>query len=359
MQGAGGALVLGVVFRSFLARTKNDFSYKNKPPELWLKECFSELQNLFESFDGSMMVSVVIGLVDIRSGILYFLNAEHPWSVLFRDGIASFIEDKLELRKIGITGLESKMKIKTFFLEKGDSIFIASDGRDDLLLGTDVDGARLINEDESQFLKRVEESKGDVGLLVQGLRNFGELTDDLSILKLSYLTNPIRFDSVIKIGSDVFPDETYLQYFHAENWEDALHYLKTLKNRIDDDIPPAFKKELAKVYYKTEKYEESLILLEGLIEEFPEDIETMFLTSLIYKRFQKFKQAVELGERILLREPDFLNNVAHLAESYFFIHKQDVALKLLEKVDQLDPTNSHAQKVRIQLNKPFPDHRNG
>ncbi|EMO25365.1 stage II sporulation protein E domain protein [Leptospira interrogans serovar Bataviae str. HAI135] len=115
IQGASGALVLGVVFRSFIARTKTVFSYHSKPPELWLKECFLELQNIFESFDGSMLVSVVLGLVDLESGILFFLNAEHPPTVLYRNGVATFIESKLELRKIGITGLESKMKVKTFF----------------------------------------------------------------------------------------------------------------------------------------------------------------------------------------------------------------------------------------------------
>ncbi|WP_425269789.1 SpoIIE family protein phosphatase [Leptospira yasudae] len=360
IQGAGGALVLGVVFRSFVSRTKNASSYRSKPPELWLKECFLELQNIFESFDGSMLISVVLGLVDLESGIFYFLNAEHPWTVLYRDGVSSFIEDKLELRKIGITGLESKMKVKTFFLEKGDTIFIGSDGRDDLLLGVDPDGTRLINEDESQFLKRVDEARGDLGLLVQGLRNYGELTDDLSIVKLTYLKEPVRLETAPKIQSFVFPDEIYLKYLQAENWEHALYHLENLKNKLEDEtMSPVFKKELAKVYYKIGKYEEALNLFEELISDFPEDVESMFIASLIYKRMKRFRQAVELGERVLLREPEFLNNVAHLAESYLFIHKKEIAVKLLEKVDQLDPSNSHAKKIRIQLEHPIPDHRNG
>ncbi|WP_244939977.1 SpoIIE family protein phosphatase [Leptospira adleri] len=360
IQGAGGALVLGVVFRSFLSRTKTVSSYKSKPPEVWLKDCFSELQNIFESFDGSMLISVVLGLVDLESGILYFLNAEHPWTVLYRDGVASFIEDKLELRKIGITGLESKMKVKTFFLEKGDSIFIGSDGRDDLLLGIDSDGIRLINEDESQFLKRIEESRGDLGLVVQSLRNFGELTDDLSIVKLSYLKEPVRFHPFEKLNSETFPDTSYLKYLESENWEGAASYLEDLQIKNKNvRIPAAFKKELARVYYKIEKYEEALSIFEELIFDFPEDVENMFIASLIYKKFNRYRQAVELGERVMLREPEFLNNVAHLAESYLFIHKRETAIQLLEKVDQLDPTNSHAKRIRIRLNQPVPDHRNG
>nr|WP_036043796.1 SpoIIE family protein phosphatase [Leptospira alstonii] len=356
IQGAGGALVLGVVFRSFVSRTKTVLSYHSQPPELWLKECFLELQNIFESFNGSMLASVVLGLIDLKSGILFFLNAEHPPTVLYRNGTASFIEDKLELRKIGITGLESKMKVKTFFLEKGDSIFIGSDGRDDLLLGIDPDGIPLINEDEFQFLKRVEESGGDLELLVQGLQNYGELTDDLSIVKLSYLKEPARLGSVVDTLSFQFPDETYLKYLRAENWEHTIDHLENLKSKISGEtIPPVFKKELATVYYKIGKYEEALSLFEELISEFPEDVEIMFNASLIYKRFKRFDQAIELGERVLLREPEFLNNVVHLAELYFFIHKREITVQLLEKIDRLDPGNSQAKKIRIQLDSPISD----
>nr|WP_036096645.1 SpoIIE family protein phosphatase [Leptospira weilii] len=356
IQGAGGALVLGVVFRSFVSRTKTVSSYHSQPPELWLKECFLELQNIFESFDGSMLASVVLGLVDLKSGILFFLNAEHPPTVLYRNGKASFIEDKLELRKIGITGLESKMKVKTFFLEKGDSIFIGSDGRDDLLLGIDPDGIPLINEDEFQFLKRVEESGGDLELLVQGLQNYGELTDDLSLVKLFYLKEPARLESTVDTLSFKFPDETYLKYLQDENWEHTIYHLENLKSKITGEmIPPVFKKELAEVYYKIGKYEEALFLFEELISEFPEDVEMMFNASLIHKRFKRFDQAIELGERVMLREPEFLNNVVHLAESYLSVDKREITVQLLEKIDRLDPNNSQAKKIRIQLDSPIPD----
>ncbi len=357
IQGASGALVLGVVFRSFVSRTKTVSSYYSQPPELWLNECFLELQNIFESFGGSMFVSVVLGLVDLKSGILFFLNAEHPRTVLYRNGVASFIEDKLELRKIGITGLESKMKIKTFFLEKGDSIFVGSDGRDDLLLGVDPKGIPVINEDELQFLKRVEESKGDLDLLVKGIQNYGELTDDLSIVKLSYIKDPVRLKSVSDNNlSFKFPDETYFKNLRPENAEDAIHHLENLTSRVPDEtIPPVFKKELANVYYKIGKYEEALSLFEELISEFPEDVEMMFSTSLIYKRFERFHQAIELGERVLLREPEFLDNIVNLAESYVLFRKNEAALKLLERIDRLDPNNSHAKEIRTQLNSSIPD----
>ncbi|EKR75509.1 stage II sporulation protein E [Leptospira noguchii str. 2006001870] len=360
IQGASGALVLGVVFRSFIARTKTVFSYHSKPPELWLKECFLELQNIFESFDGSMLVSVVLGLVDLESGILFFLNAEHPPTVLYRNGVATFIESKLELRKIGITGLESKMKVKTFFLEKGDTIIVGSDGRDDIFLGIDQDEIPLINEDECQFLRRVEESGGDLELLVQGLENYGELTDDLSIVKLTYIKEPVRLNSITNFSSFQFPDETYLKYIQDENWERAIYHLENIKNKISQEfLPPVFKKELAKVYYKIGMYKEALFLFEELISEFPEDVEIIFNASLIYKKIKRYHESIELGERILLREPDFLNNIVNLAESYILIYEKEKVFGLLEKIECLDPDHLYSQKIRSQLEQLVSDYQNG
>lgn len=360
IQGASGALVLGVVFRSFIARTKTVFSYHSKPPELWLKECFLELQNIFESFDGSMLVSVVLGLVDLESGILFFLNAEHPPTVLYRNGVATFIESKLELRKIGITGLESKMKVKTFFLEKGDTIIVGSDGRDDIFLGVDQDEMPLINEDECQFLRRVEESGGDLELLVQGLENYGELTDDLSIVKLTYIKEPVRLNSITNFSSFQFPDETYLKYIQDENWERAIYHLENIKSKISQEfLPPVFKKELAKVYYKIGMYKEALFLFEELISEFPEDVEIIFNASLIYKKIKRYHESIELGERILLREPDFLNNIVNLAESYILIYEKEKVFGLLEKIECLDPDHLYSQKIRSQLEQLVSDYQNG
>lgn len=81
----------------------------------------------------------------------------------------------------------------------------------------------------------------------------------------------------------------------------------------------------------------------------------MFNASLIHKRFKRFDQAIELGERVMLREPEFLNNVVHLAESYLSVDKREITVQLLEKIDRLDPNNSQAKKIRIQLDSPIPD----
>ena len=162
VQGAGGALVLGAIFQSIIERTKVTRSEQTKSPERWLKDTFIEIHKVFESFDGSMLMSIVLGLVDDDSGFLYYINAEHPFTILFRDKKASFIEDNVELRKLGTTGISGQFNVKTFSLENSDAIIAGSDGRDDVLLGFDEEtGARIINEDEEKFLETLENGGGN------------------------------------------------------------------------------------------------------------------------------------------------------------------------------------------------------
>ena len=195
MQGAGGALVLGVVFKSVITRTAYSSISNTKSPERWLKDCFTELQNIFVSFDGSMLISAVLGLVDDKTGLVYYINAEHPWVVLYRERQASFIENELLLRKIGLEGLEGHLRVNTFQMKPDDVLIVGSDGRDDVALGMNERGVRIINEDEYQFLRRVEEGGGDLERIEQAITSVGELTDDFTLVRIGFREDrPIMFD---------------------------------------------------------------------------------------------------------------------------------------------------------------------
>jgi HAMP domain-containing protein len=106
LQGAGGILVMGSVLKSILERNQLEISNHRVYPEIWLKNTFIELHKVFESFSGSMLVSLAMGLIDSETGIMYYINAEHPWTVLYRDGKASFIEDELLYRKLGTQSVD-------------------------------------------------------------------------------------------------------------------------------------------------------------------------------------------------------------------------------------------------------------
>ena len=185
IQGAGGALVFGVVFISYVMRTLTMPSEQEKSPREWLAQSYRELQTIFETFDGSMLMSAIIGIIDDESGKMLHFNCEHPWMVLYRGGKASFIESEEKMgRKIGTIGF-AEMTIQETQLIGGDILILGSDGRDDIKLGTDDDsGVRIINEDETLFLEKVEEGHGNLSAIAEGIVKTGELTDDLSLVRI-------------------------------------------------------------------------------------------------------------------------------------------------------------------------------
>ncbi|MBI39668.1 MAG: hypothetical protein CMF59_08715, partial [Leptospiraceae bacterium] len=132
VQGAGGAMVLGTVFRSALARTQLFENTSNTTPEHWMHQVYVELETVFRPFDGSMMASFILALVEEKTGFAYILNVEHPWAVLLREGEARFIETECNLRKIGVTAefTDLDFRLDTFRLHFGDQLILGSDGRD-------------------------------------------------------------------------------------------------------------------------------------------------------------------------------------------------------------------------------------
>lgn len=317
MQGAGGALVLGVIFHSVVTRTNSKRDSMNKGPETWLKECYIELQNVFETFDGSMLISVIMGLIDVKSGCMFYFNAEHPWSVLYRDERASFIETSLEIRKIGTMGIPTDFRIRCFLLEPGDVIFLGSDGRDDLLIGRNAQGERIINEDETQFLHCVEEGRAELEPTVQSILTKGELTDDLSLIRIAYN-----------------PDSTFIDDYRSQ-LNDKITYLT----------------QTAKTALKDKNYQEASLNFSLAVEESPMNTENYYYASYAYKFNRNYQEALNYGERLYLREPNHLNNLLNLADVHRFLGNTTRANFLLNKIDLIDPENELALKIKSKIDE--------
>ncbi|MCB1143690.1 MAG: SpoIIE family protein phosphatase [Leptospiraceae bacterium] len=182
MQGAGGAIVAGTVINNIIGKSaRNNRILTDITPEKWLKGAFLELNNIFKTFNGSMLVSGVLGLICEQTGRMIYFNAEHPYVTIYRDGVANFIDSNMYMRKLG-TEISEDFVLIQYHLSPGDVLFIGSDGKDDIRLGFD----KQMNEDETLFLRNVEKTEGDLNELVQVLRSTGEISDDLSILKISY-----------------------------------------------------------------------------------------------------------------------------------------------------------------------------
>ncbi len=181
IQGAGGALVYSVILRNIVNINQIQHDHKGDP-ENWLKNVYRELHNVFLTFDGSMYISTVIGLVNNTTGDFYYFNAEHPWTVLYSGDKASFLENELEIHKLGTGTNPGDIEIKKIKLAHDDVIILGSDGRDDVIL----DSNKTMNEDEKRFLECVKKGKGLLPEIILAVKEGASLTDDFSLLSYRF-----------------------------------------------------------------------------------------------------------------------------------------------------------------------------
>lgn len=186
MQGAGGALVFGAVFQSIVQRTKTDPGYQAFGPEDWLKYNLQEMHMIFEAFDGTMLVSLTMGLLEEETGKLYFLNAEHPSIVLYRNGKAEYLQADVSYRKLGTLGAMPIHNTKEVQLQSGDVLIVGSDGKDDILC-IDSSGKWEVNSDEQVFLRIVEATQGNLQAIIKQIESLGQIIDDISLIRITLL----------------------------------------------------------------------------------------------------------------------------------------------------------------------------
>nr|WP_275067233.1 SpoIIE family protein phosphatase [Leptospira bandrabouensis] len=186
MQGAGGALVFGAVFQSIVQRTKTDPGYQAFGPEDWLKYNLQEMHMIFEAFDGTMLVSLTMGLLEEETGKLYFLNAEHPSIVLYRNGKAEYLQADVSYRKLGTLGAMPIHNTKEVQLQSGDVLIVGSDGKDDILC-IDSSGKWEVNSDEQVYLRIVEATQGNLQAIIKQIESLGQIIDDISLIRITLL----------------------------------------------------------------------------------------------------------------------------------------------------------------------------
>ncbi len=350
IQGAGGALVLGTVFKAMIARTHSTSLLKNRYPEQWLKEMFLELQSVFISFEGSMLASAVFGLIDEELGLVYYINAEHPLPILYRQSTASFLPGDRVMSKIGLSELHQGLQIQTLQMLPGDVFILGSDGRDDIMFGTDAEGQRIINRDEGLFLRLVQEAEAELEPLTGAIAAAGELTDDLSLVRICYREDCSSLDEKEKIINREYKKEfeSARVAFSRGEYDEAVASLKRALTLDGDRRAPL--KALVRVEMRAGQLDEAVRHAMDYISKFPADTGFLLVTSYILGKAGEIDAAIDLGERYRLRAPAGLNNLFHLARLYLRKQRKDLALKILKDIRELDPENPRLKKVLSRFN---------
>lgn len=341
MQGAGGALVLGSVFEAILERTHLSTSMQEQFPERWIKNAFIELHKVFEAFECSMMVSLVIGLIDEASGLLYYINAEHPFSMMYRRGKATFLDNETLFKKLGSPVTSGDIFIRTFQLEPGDVIIVGSDGRDDILM-TEEGREPFMNEDETMILRHVENADADLQKMYEALKEMGTIIDDLTFIRVGY-----RESGHIRVETEHQREIRDLLSRAAEMTREGRHdaAAKELEaaHKLDDHHPEVLKR-LTLAYIKQKRYDLAAPIVEDYSYLRPGDTELVYVASYCFKKIKNYARSADFGERVKLRNPRYVKNLINLAEVYARMGNRSRAQGLLDVVLDLEPGNQKAKK---------------
>ncbi len=340
-QGASCALTLGVVFESLAGRISNSIY-----PELWLEEYFVELQRVFMKFDGKMKMSLVFGLVDDNLGVLYFINAEHPRTILYRNGKASFIEDKPVARRLGTAGPNNSLRVIVRQLEPGDVVVTGSHGRDNTLTHIGK-GSPVINRDKSRFLKRVNESGGKLEKLLETIQEHGDLTTDISLLRIGYLEN--HTPEKPKPQNREIGDLINKSIKSRQDGKLADAYLAIKEANKIEKNDPAVLKELIQVNVLLKNYKNASNYADVYIELFPLDTNSMYVASFCGKNANDLQKAAVIGERLRLREPELVKNIVNLAHIYMMMNNNARADFMAKSALKLEPQNKTAQNIASSM----------
>ncbi len=315
LQGAGGALVLGSVFESIINRNRYRTSAQNYYPENWIKESFLELHRVFETFDGSMLVSLVLALIDEENGFYYSINAEHPWTILYRDGKASFLNTESGYQKLGTLGVKNHLQIFTYQLHPNDILLSGSDGKDDILLSKTETQMESINEDESMILGHIERTDADLIKIHNEILATGIPIDDITMIKMTYLG---------AVGQEAIFER---QTIYIAQRDQFREYLRSKNFQLASSVG------------------------KSLVGEITEDTELLFQISYVFKKNREFEASCELGERVRLRDPNHVRNLINLTDSYFFSGDYKRSKFLINIVLKLDKSNKHALKRSSEIEK--------
>lgn len=311
MQGAGGSLVMGTILNTIMNRSLgNNNIVDTITPEEWMKNTYNEIQSSFLAFDGAMIISGILGLIDDNTGEMIYINMEHPQTVLYRNGKAEYFKNDYKLRKFGVPS-DDELELQYFQLEPGDILYISSDGRDEINLTPNEDNKTRIN-DETHFLKIVEESKGDLEKVITGIFQTGELLDDFSIIRIGF-------------------NETVFYKYEDSHLEQKMNGM------------------LIDSFFKNHKYKNALELLEEPPEK--QNPKLLFYRGYCHAQYNRYNKALEYMELALIKDPENFQILKYAGYYHYLLKNYNISIKYWDKAHSIRPDDNEIIKNLKMLKK--------
>lgn len=316
LQGLTGITVLTTIISTVIKRTEKRLLEKERYPETWLKYTCLEIEEVYSSFQGYMMISAVSGLIDEENGLFYFINFDHPRPILKRNNNYEFLQSRIH-KKLGFPGEPQIYEITRIPLFFNDVIYVGSDGKDEVLID------HSMNEDENYSLNLLKESKGDINTFIKKLNQDATIIDDLSIIKIEF-KNLISFDKIYRFNSNF---NLSYQLFHE--WQDYLknEFFQLLKKR---------------------QYQNIVDLFHNLIEYYPFDDDILYWYSYSCRKLKLYTKATEIGERLMNFNKTHKKNILNLMYCYEkmnHIFRFDFLFEQLHKIETREKSLNKIKKA--------------
>lgn len=142
--------------------------------------------SLCEGNDAGMFVTIYLGIIDLRSGVITCSNAGHDFPIIYADGKAKFLENK---KTIVCGAFENiNFPVIEYQLEPGNIIFLYTDGvteaqnKNEELFGMN----RLLETVNNSKFNSVREMCEDVKINVDKFANGAPQFDDMTMLGFKY-----------------------------------------------------------------------------------------------------------------------------------------------------------------------------
>ncbi|MCB1157279.1 MAG: SpoIIE family protein phosphatase, partial [Leptospiraceae bacterium] len=368
VQGAGGAMVLGVVVNAMLSRSASNKRILDISPRTWLEEFFNELNLVYKTFDGYLLATACMFLINDETGECLYINAGHPRTVLLRNEKANFIETSIEhTKKIGLD-LNASDLIKSFKLKDKDILILGSDGKDHINLSPGKAQTR-INEKEDLFLRLVEKANGKLFELEQNIFLTGEVTDDFSLLRLEF-TVPKDSSGLTRqeiffgeesssreeffFGEDDFSEKEDISVVSEMYTQGRKLYQEGNVKKAIEVLSKAFKKDdknqkLNKLFglacFKDKQYEIAIRVISQYLKQDPDNTEMWYYMSLAQRKVGQYVQSIDSAKKFYEKFPDNVQNLINLSDLYRIEGNFKKAEHFSKLALKIDPENKNAKKI--------------
>lgn len=344
MQGAGGAIVTGASMQSILDRNR---SHRNQmlTPERWLYETYRDLNFIFKSFQGNMIISMYLALLDDATGLLYYMNCDHPSTAIYRDNVADYIDNPMDYPKLGMSFGPRFFRVRLLKLEHGDVLVGGSDGRSDVF--KEEDGVKTVySMEDEHFLKIVEKNNARVPEIFESIQKMGKIADDITLFSLRY-TPEINSRKILTRNEEEKIKSLFLK---SEDRKKIKAKIKKMKKvlKINPENTDAME-NLSELYYIKKLYKRSQYYAFQVLRIAPWNLKALLLYVKTSVKRQDYSNATSAYEILAFRYPDKITYHIKFAELKMKVRGYAHALKIINEVLDVKPEEKRASVLKKQI----------